>query len=83
MTNLIIAGLHHDTNRSRSIVYVRWQDDPEKNLGLVVPFGCSLNSLTEEARNAVAALVTELTSATVEFPWEETGNRNTGQAGRF
>jgi len=72
MTKLIIAGVHHDTNRSRSIVYVRWQDDPEKNLGLTVPFGCSMNTLKEEATKAVEALVTELTSATVEFPWEET-----------
>jgi hypothetical protein len=43
MTNLVIAGLHHDTARKRSFVYLKWEDDPEKNLGLIVPFGCSLD----------------------------------------
>jgi hypothetical protein len=65
MITLVIAGLHHDTDRKRSIVYVRWQDDPEKNLGLVVPFGCSLEEARQEAANAVKMLAAELASATV------------------
>ena len=65
MTDLVITGLHHDTARERSVVYVRWADDPEKNLGLVVPFGCSLDDVKDEAARAVMALVAELTSATV------------------
>ena len=50
MTKLIITGLHHDTTRKRSFVYVRWEDDPEKNLGLMVPFGCSLDNARERFR---------------------------------
>jgi len=65
MTDLVITGLHHDTARKRSVVYVRWADDPEKNLGLVVTFGCSLDDVKDEATKAVRALVTELSSATV------------------
>ena len=65
MTNLVITGAHHDTARKRSFVYVRWEDDPEKNLGLVVPFGCSLEDLQAEAARAVKELAVELTSATV------------------
>jgi hypothetical protein len=65
MTKLIITGVHHDTTRKRSFVYVRWEDDPEKNLGLVVPFGCSLDNLRDEAAKAVKALSEELASATV------------------
>ena len=65
MANLVITGMHHDTSRKRSIVYVRWQDDAEKNLGLVVPFGCSLDDAREEAAKAVQALAAELGSATV------------------
>ena len=65
MTDLVITGLHHDTARKRSVVYVRWADDPEKNLGLVVPFGCSLDDVKDEATRAIRALVDELTSATV------------------
>ena len=40
MTNLIITGLFHDTSRKRSLVSIQWENDPEKRLGLVVPFGC-------------------------------------------
>jgi len=65
MTSLVITGLHHDTDRKRSFVYVRWEDDPEKNLGLVVPFGCSLDNVRDEAAKAVKALSAELASATV------------------
>jgi hypothetical protein len=63
-----VSGLHHDTKRKRSIVYVQWQDDPEKNLGLVVPFGCSLEDVKEEAAKAVKALCTDLASATIIAP---------------
>jgi hypothetical protein len=67
MANLLMTGLHHDTNRKRSIVYVRWEDDAEKNLGLIVPFGCSLEDAREEAAMAVQALAAELVSATVKL----------------
>jgi hypothetical protein len=68
MTKLVITGLHHDTGRKRSLVYVRWEDDPEKNLALAVPFGCSLDDLQTEAAKAVKELAVELTSATVVSP---------------
>ena len=67
MTTLLITGVHHDTARKRSFVYVRWDDDPEKNLGLVVPFGCSLEDLQAEAARAVKELAVELASATVKM----------------
>jgi hypothetical protein len=47
---------------------VRWEDDPEKNLALAVPFGCSLDDLQTEAAKAVKELAVELTSATVVSP---------------
>ena len=72
MTKLVITGLHHDTARKRSFVYVRWEDDPEKNLGLVVPFGCSLEDLQAEAAKAVKELAVEIASATVRM--EEPAN---------
>jgi hypothetical protein len=65
LTTLLITGLHHDTARKRSLVSVRWEDDPEKHLGLIVPFGCSLESARDEATKAVKALSEELASATV------------------
>ena len=55
MTNLVVTGLHHDTNRKRSVVYVRWEDDPEKNLGLVIPFGSTLDNVRDETTKAVLA----------------------------
>jgi len=68
MTNLVITGLHHDTARQRSFVYVVWKDDPEKNLGLIVPFGCSLDDVKTEAEKAVKQLAIELASATIASP---------------
>jgi hypothetical protein len=65
MTTLLITGLHHDTARKRSFVNVRWENDPEKQLGVIVPFGCSLESARDEATKAVKALSEELASATV------------------
>jgi hypothetical protein len=68
MTNLVITGLHHDTSGKRSIVYVHWEHDPEKRLGLPVPFGCSMDDLKNETEQAVKALSTELASASVLSP---------------
>jgi hypothetical protein len=42
MTELLITGLHHDLNKKRSFVYFGWKNDPDKRLGLDVPFQCSL-----------------------------------------
>jgi hypothetical protein len=52
MTKPGSQGLHHDTNRKRAVVYVRWEADPEKNLGLVIPFGLSLDNVRDEATKA-------------------------------
>ncbi len=63
MTTLIIEGLNRDVLKKRSIVTLKWEDDPEKRLGLVVPFDCPL-----EAEKAVRVLAKELESATIEGP---------------
>jgi hypothetical protein len=65
MTELVITGLHHDLSRKRSFVHFQWKNDPERRLGLDVPFECSLDNLPDEARKAVKALSDELASATV------------------
>jgi hypothetical protein len=65
MTNLIITSLWHDIARKRSFVSVRWEDDAEKTLGLIVPFGCTLDNARAEAIKAVKALSEELASAEV------------------
>lgn len=68
MADLIITGMHHDVTRKRSIVTVGWDDDSEKNLGLVVPFGCSLDDAIGEAMKAVRSLSNELSLASVRMP---------------
>ena len=68
MVNLIITGMHHDMTRKRSILTVRWDDDEEKNLVLVVPFGCSMDNAIGEAMKAVRALSEELSLASVRMP---------------
>ncbi len=65
MTNLVITGLFHDTSRERSLVTVQWENDQEKRLGLVVPFGSKLDDLKAETEKAVKALAKEIESATV------------------
>ena len=66
MTELLITGLHHDLRKKRSFVHFVWKSDPEKRLGLDVPFKCTLEDLPHEARKALKALSEELASATIE-----------------
>jgi len=68
MTELLITGLHHDLSKKRSFVYFVWKDDPDKRLGLDVPFQCTLDNLPDETRKALKALSEELASATVATP---------------
>jgi hypothetical protein len=68
MTELLITGLHHDLSRKRSFAHFQWKNDPEKHLGLAVPFGCTLDNLPDEAREALKALSEELVTATVAMP---------------
>jgi hypothetical protein len=68
MTDLLITGLHHDLSKKRSFVYFVWKNDPDKRLGLDVPFQCSLDNLLDEAGKALKALSEELASATVATP---------------
>jgi hypothetical protein len=68
MTTLTIDGLNRDVLKKRSIVTLKWKDDPEKRLGLIVPLDCTPDTLRAEAEKAVRALAKELESATIEGP---------------
>jgi hypothetical protein len=68
MTTLTIDGLNRDVLKKRSIVTLKWKDDPEKRLGLIVPFDCTPDTLRVEAEKAVRVLAEELESATIEGP---------------
>jgi len=68
MTPLVINGFHRDVLRNRALVTVTWKDDPEKRLGLPVPFDCQLSDLKAETAKAVKALAAELEAAAVEGP---------------
>jgi hypothetical protein len=68
MTELLITGLHHDLSKKPSFVHFVWKNDPEKRLGLDVPFQCTLDNLPDEARKALKAAADELASATVATP---------------
>ena len=65
MTNFVITGLFHDLSKKRSSVMVQWKDDPERNLGLIVPFGCSLDDIKAEVVKALAALNNELENPSI------------------
>ncbi|MFY9692824.1 MAG: hypothetical protein WA776_20430 [Xanthobacteraceae bacterium] len=68
MTTLVIDGLHRDILKNRSFVTVRRKGEPEKQLGLPVPFDCQLDALKTETEKAVRALAKELEMATIEGP---------------
>jgi hypothetical protein len=68
MTTLIIDSLNRDLLKNRSIVVLKWEDDPEKRLGLIVPFDCTPDTLRAEAEKAIRALARELESATIQGP---------------
>jgi hypothetical protein len=68
MTTLIIEGLHRDVLKNRSFVTVTWKGEPEKRLGLPVPFDCQLDALKTETEKAVRALAKELETATIQGP---------------
>ena len=68
MTTLIIDSLNRDLLKNRSIVVLKWEDDPEKRLGLIVPFDCTPDTLRAEAEKAIRALARELESAMIQGP---------------
>jgi len=67
MTTLIIDGLHRDLLKNRSIVTLKWENNPEQRLGLPVPVDCTLDTLRAEAEKAVRELAKELESATIQM----------------
>ena len=63
--SVTIAALGHDLVRKRSIVTLVWDDDPEKQVALPVPFGCSLDDLRTEAEKTLRALSAETATISV------------------
>ena len=65
--SVTIAALGHDFVRKRSIVTLVWDDDPQKQVGLPVPFGCSLDDVQAEAEKALRALSAETATLSVNL----------------
>jgi hypothetical protein len=65
MTTLIIGNLFRDLTNKRSVVTLTWEDEPEKRLGLILPFDCTFENLKAETEKAVRALAKELETATI------------------
>jgi hypothetical protein len=68
MTTLLIQGIHNDFARKRGMAAVTWADDPEKNLGVVIPFNCPVERVEEEVAKAIKTLTQELEAAVVKIP---------------
>ena len=66
MTTLIIGKLYRDLTNKRSVVTLTWVDEPEKRLGLILPFDCAPENLKAETEKAVRALAKELETATIQ-----------------
>jgi hypothetical protein len=66
MTTLIIGHVLNDLTKKRVVVTLKWEDDPEKHLGLVVPKSDhTFQNLKAETEKAVRALAKELESAAI------------------
>jgi hypothetical protein len=63
--SVTVVALTHDLVRKRSIVSLKWTNDPEKNVALPVPFGCSLDDVRAEAERALRALSAETAALAV------------------
>ena len=66
--SVVITGLFHDLTLKRSTVSVVWDNDPDKRLGLPVPYGCSLDDLQAEAEKAMRELSDVAAKIAVELP---------------
>ena len=66
MTTLIIGNLYRDLTNKRSVVTLTWEDEPEKRLGLILPFDCAPENVKAETEKAVRALAKELETATIQ-----------------
>jgi hypothetical protein len=66
LSGVTVVALTHDLVRKRSIVTMTWDTDPEKKLGLPVPYGCSLDDVRAQAEAALRALSAETAELTVK-----------------
>ena len=67
-SGVIVIALTHDLARKRSLVTMVWDADPEKKVGLPVPFGCSLADVHSEAEKALRGLSAEIATICVSTP---------------
>lgn len=68
MSTLVITHLSHDIAAGKSVVSFTWSDDPNKRLGLEVPYGTTLETVETAARDAITALSRELGEARLQLP---------------
>ena len=66
--SVVITGLFQDLTLKRSTASVVWDNDPDKRLGLPVPYGCSLEDLQAEAEKAMRELSEVAAKIAVELP---------------
>lgn len=67
MSKLVVTHLNHDLRAKKSFVSFVWSDDPDKRLGLEVPFGTAIADAEAEAAKAVRSLADELRTAQVRM----------------
>jgi hypothetical protein len=61
-------GLFCDLTLTRSTIPVVWGNDPDKRMGLPVPYGCSLDELQAEAEKAMRELSEVAARIAAELP---------------
>ncbi|WP_172121717.1 MULTISPECIES: hypothetical protein [unclassified Devosia] len=67
-SKLNVTHLSHDLAAGKSYLSFVWADDPNKRLGLEVPFGTAIADAEEAGRAALTALSRELDEAVLALP---------------
>jgi hypothetical protein len=66
--DITITQVVHDLHKHSSYVTMVWDDQPEKRLGLPIPYATKLEDLVGEAQKALQAFVAEIAAATPKLP---------------
>ena len=67
-SGITITQVVHDLQKRNSYVTMVWDDQPEKRLGLPIPYATKLEDIAAEAHKALKAFATETAAALPKLP---------------
>lgn len=67
-SGVTVGQVIHDLQARASYVTLVWDGQPDKKLGLPIPFGTKIEDVQNEAAKAIKAFQDELATVTVKVP---------------